>query len=92
MLDSQDGQIGLRHLEAASTLQPFGVYARPDYDGAFVPIGLEPNGIVNVNLNPNANLNLNDTYDLTGRRVSPQAKGLVITRNKEGKPIKLFIR
>ena len=92
VLDSQDGQIGLRRLEAASTLQPFGVYARPDYDGSFVPMGLEPNGIVNVNLNPNANLNLNDTYDLTGRRVSPQTKGLVITRNKEGKPIKLFIR
>ncbi len=88
VLDSQDGQIGLRRLEAASTLQPFGVYARPDYDGAFVPIGLEPNGIVNVSVK----VSVNDAYDLTGRRVSPQAKGLVITRNKEGKPIKLFIR
>ena len=88
VLDSRDGRIGLRRLEAASTLQPFGVYARPDYDGPFAPIGLEPNAIVNVSVTVKAI----DTYDLTGRRVSPQAKGLLITRDKEGKPIKLFIR
>ena len=92
VLGSQDGTWGLKRLDAATTLQPFGVYAQPDAKVSFLPFGGGTDGIVDVNVNGNGNVNGNDVYDLTGRRVSRQAKGLVIGRTKEGKPLKLFIR
>lgn len=88
VLDSQDGKIGLRRLDAPTTLQPFGVYARPDYDGSFIAIGEAPNAIVSVKVK----VSVNDTYDLTGRRVARPTRGLVISRGKDGKPLKHFIR
>ena len=94
VLGSQDGAWGLKRLEAASTLQPFGAYAQPGSNATFLPFGGGVDGIVNVNENENQNENENDVYDLAGRRISKQSagKGLVITRSKEGKPLKLFIR
>ena len=90
VLGSQDGIWGLKRLDAATLLAPFGVYAQPGFNATFLPFGGETDGIVNVNVN----VNDNDVYDLTGRRFTRQSagKGLVITRTKEGKPLKLFIR
>ena len=92
VLDSQDGKLGLRRLDAPATLQPFGVYARTDHDAAFILLGDEPNAIADVDLDADANLNHDGFYDLTGRRVARPTRGLVISRGKDGKPLKHFIR
>ena len=70
VLDQQDGQWGLRRLDAPTMLNPFGVYATLTSQEPFVPLQTSSSGIKAVTAESTASA----TYDLQGRRVLRSSK------------------
>jgi hypothetical protein len=64
----QGEQWGLQRLEANSVLSPFGVYARPDAQDAFLPFDVEFSGIADVERQAAAN-DAHPTFNLMGQKV-----------------------
>ena len=70
VLDQQDGQWGLRRLDAPTMLNPFGVYATLTSQEPFVPLQTSSSGIKAVTTESA----FSAIYDLQGRRVLCSSK------------------
>ncbi|MBR6121961.1 MAG: hypothetical protein IKQ05_06180 [Prevotella sp.] len=81
VLDQQDGQWGLRRLTSASSLQPFGVYARPSSTEAFIPLGITAAGIADIQ--HSTPTNQHSIYNLMGQRVGQHHHGIVILNGQK---------
>ena len=80
VLGQRDGQWGLVRLDEPSTLQPFGVYAIMPSSSSFVAIDMSTLG-VNT---PSGIHSPTVSYDLQGRRITTNYKGIVVTRMSDG--------
>ena len=82
VLTQKDGQWGFSRLTAASTLQPFGVYAQLSSTTDFLPIQDDVLGI-GVTLMNHEDWKDGYVYDLQGRRVQHPSKGLYIYHGRK---------
>ena len=82
VLGQQNGEWGLVRLSSASVLSPFGVYARPASDEAFISFsGDKTQGIREAGVNSNNGDAA--VYNLKGQRVSSPKNGLYIIGGKK---------
>ena len=82
VLTQKDDQWGFSRLTAASTLQPFGVYAQLSSTTDFLPIQDDVLGI-GVTLMKHEDWKDGYVYDLQGRRVQHPSKGLYIYHGRK---------
>ncbi len=82
VLARQGEQWGLQRLEANSVLSPFGVYARPDAQDAFLPFDVEFSGIADVERQAAAN-DAHPTFNLMGQKVGSSHRGIIISNGRK---------
>ena len=80
VLGQRDGQWGLVRLDEPSTLQPFGVYATMPSSSSFVALDMSTLGVST----PSGIHSPTVSYDLQGRRITTNYKGIVVTRMSDG--------
>lgn len=80
VLGQQGEQWGLVKLTAATTLQPFDVYAKPTNTADFQPFDIVVNGIAPVTASAVASA---PVFNLMGQRVARNQKGLVIMNGRK---------